>query len=186
MAKRRRRNAEPKRTEMRQHTRGNRKPRVKQAQDTQHAEQAVAAIANAAAATPAPANPFEPMERLMQAFMPMAWLRPWVEMHTPKLDVIDRNGSVLVRAEVPGVDKSHLAVEASDLAVTIKGEVQHDETREDAEGYRISETSRGAFERTVRLPTDVDSTRAKATFKDGVLEVMLPKVDRSRSHNVKI
>jgi HSP20 family protein len=185
MAKRRRRNAEPKRTEMRQHARANRKPRQKQAQATQHAEQAVEAIANAAAAAPAPANPFEPMERLMQAFMPMAWLRPWVEMHTPKLDVIDRNGSVLVRAEVPGVDKSHLAVEASDLAVTIKGEVQNDATREDSH-YRISETSHGTFERTVTLPTDVDSARAKATFKDGVLEVLLPKVDRARPHPLKL
>ncbi len=123
----------------------------------------------------------------MQAFMPFAWLRPWMEMHpAPKLDVIDRDGSVLVRAEVPGVQKSRLEVEASDTAVTIKGEVQHAQAREDADHYRISEISHGAFERTVQMPTDVDSTKAKATFKDGVLEVMLPKVDRSRSHHVKV
>jgi HSP20 family protein len=127
------------------------------------------------------------MERFIQAFMPFAWLRPWMRAPCiPKLDVIDRNGSVLVRAEVPGVHKNRLAVEASDVAVTIKGEVLHDEMREDAEHYRISETSRGAFERTVRLPTEVDSTRAKATFKDGVLEVALPKIDRSRSHHLKL
>jgi HSP20 family protein len=131
------------------------------------------------------ANPFEPMERLMQAFMPFTWLRPWMSLPpAPKLDVIDRDSSVLVRAEVPGVQKSHLAVEASDTAVTIKGEIRHDESRED-ERYRISETSRGAFERTVSLPTEVDSTKAKATFKDGVVEVTLPKVDRSRSHQLK-
>jgi HSP20 family protein len=146
-------------------------------------ERTVAVLHEAAA----PANPFEPMERFMQAFMPFAWLRPWMAMpHTPKLDVIDRNGSVLVRAEVPGVHKNRLEVEASDVAVTIKGEIQHDETREEADQYRISETSRGTFERTVRLPTDVDSTKAKATFRDGVLEVMLPKVDRSRAHHVKL
>jgi HSP20 family protein len=185
MARRRRRNAEAKRTEKRPRTQVNRKPRERHASDTPRAERAVAAFTNAAAPAPAPANPFEPMERLMQAFMPMAWLRPWVEMHTPKLDVIDRNGSVLVRAEVPGVDKDHLAVEASDLAVTIKGEVKTDETREDSH-YRISETSHGTFERTVSLPTDVDSARAKATFKDGVLEVLLPKVDRSRPHPLKL
>ncbi|HWA37795.1 MAG TPA: Hsp20/alpha crystallin family protein [Burkholderiales bacterium] len=146
-------------------------------------ERTVAVLHEAARA----ANPFEPMERFMQAFMPLAWFRPWMEMpHTPKLDVIDRDGSVLVRAEVPGVQKSRLEVEASDTAVTIKGEVQHTETREDADHYRISETSRGAFERTVQMPADVDSTKAKATFKDGVLEVLLPKVDRSRSHQVKV
>jgi HSP20 family protein len=163
---RRRRSAHPKRIEKHSPTPVARKPQEAQ----------VAAV-----------NPFESMERLMQAFMPMAWLRPWMlEVQTPKLDVIDHDGSVLVRAEVPGVDKDHLAVEASDVAVTIKGEVQHDAMREDASRHRIFETSHGAFERTVRLPADVDGARAKATFKDGVLEVLLPKVDRSRSHPVKL
>jgi HSP20 family protein len=173
---RRRRNAAPKRAVRRPQD-----PNRKQAESAP-AERTVAALHEAAAT-----NPFEPMERFMQAFMPFAWLRPWMTMPPiPKLDVIDRNGSVLVRAEVPGVRKSHLEVEASDMTVTIKGEVQHDEMREDADHYRIAETSRGTFERTVRLPTDVDSTKAKATFKDGVLEVLLPKVDRSRSHHVKL
>lgn len=133
------------------------------------------------------ANPYEPMARLMQAFTPMVWFRPWIAAAAapvPKLDVIDRDGSVLVRAEVPGVQKGRLAVEASDTAVTIKGEVADSETRE-GERYRLSETRHGMFERTVRMPVDVDGTRAKATFKDGVVEVMLPKVDRSRSHHVK-
>lgn len=133
------------------------------------------------------ANPFEPMERLMQAFMPFGWINPWVSAAAPapKLDVIDRDSTVVVRAEVPGVRKNDLAVEASDMSVTIKGQVQQEDTRED-ERYRISETSHGTFERTVQLPSDVDSTRAKATFKDGVVEVILPKVDRSRPHHVKL
>lgn len=180
---RRRRNARSGRTERRQHAQARTKP-----------SGGSQAIARSAEATGAPlqeavpaVNPFEPMERWMQAFMPFAWLRPWLAMpHTPKLDVIDRSGEVLVRAEVPGVDKNHLAVEASDMSVTIKGEVQHEATGEEADHYRIFETSRGIFQRTVRLPTDVDSTKARATFKDGVLEVLLPKVDRSRSHHVKL
>jgi HSP20 family protein len=150
---RRRRNAQPKHPEQR------------------HAQ--AATLARTETAMPA-TNLFEPMERLMQAFMPMTWMRPWtMEPHTPKLDVIDRDDALLVRAEVPGVDKSHLAVEASDLAVTIRGEVR-------------DEVHDGTFERTIRLPSDVDSGKAKATFKDGVLEVMLPKVDRSRPHSLKL
>ena len=116
MARKRRLNAAPKRAQ-------------KRTQKRQPTREPVAAAA--------PANPFEPMERLMQAFMPMsmAWLRPWlVEPHTPKLDVIDRNGALIVRAKVPGIDKD-----------------------------------------------DVDSARAKATFKDGVLEVMLPKASTARA-----
>jgi HSP20 family protein len=131
------------------------------------------------------ANPFEPMERFIRAFMP--WLNPWVAAMptSPKLDVIDRDSSVLVRAEVPGVNKGKLEVEASDTSVTIKGEVKQEQTSGD-ERYRIAEISHGAFERTVSLPSDVDSTKAKATFRDGVVEVMLPKVDRSRPHNLKL
>jgi HSP20 family protein len=130
---------------------------------------------------------FEPMERFMQAaFMPFAWFRPWVALPAaPKLDVIDRDNTVLVRAEVPGVRKNSLEVEASDLYVKIKGTVEHEETRED-EHYRIAETSRGAFERTVSLPSEVDSAKAKASFKDGVIEVTLPKLDRSRPHQLKL
>jgi HSP20 family protein len=184
MAKRsrRRRNAQSKRAARRERAETSRNTELAQI-ETPTPERTVAVLHEAAAA----ANPFEPMERFMQAFMPFAWLRPWMTMPpTPKLDVIDRDGAVLVRAEVPGVQKSRLEVEASDMAVTIKGQVQHHETREDADRYRIAETSRGTFERTVRLPTDVDSTKARATFKDGVLEVLLPKVDRSRAHHVKL
>lgn len=135
----------------------------------------------------AASSAFEPMERFMQAaFMPFAWFRPWVAVPpAPKLDVIDRDNTVLVRAEVPGVRKNQLAVEASDLYVTIKGQVEHEEERED-QHYRIAETSRGAFERTVQLPREVDSTKARATLKDGVVEVTLPKLDRSRPHQVKL
>jgi HSP20 family protein len=130
---------------------------------------------------------FEPMERFMQAaFMPFAWFRPWLAVPSaPKLDVIDRDSSVLVRAEVPGVRKNRLEVEASDVSLTIKGEVEHEETRED-QRYRIAETSRGAFVRTVHLPSEVDSAKARATFKDGVVEVTLPKLDRSRPHQLKL
>ena len=153
MARKRRLNAEPRRTAKRQHPRA-RKPQKEHAARPQRAEPAVAAPTERAVAAPtkpaaaapiesaAAVNPFAPMERLMQAFMPMsmAWLRPWLtEPQTPKLDVIDRNGALIVRAKVPGIDKN-----------------------------------------------DVDSSRAKATFKDGVREVMLPKVDRSRPHPLKL
>jgi HSP20 family protein len=164
---------------MAKQSRSRRNTRTERAERAERSAPAVQKAANTA---------FQPMERMMQAFMPFAWFNPWMsamEEPTPKLDVIDRDESVVVRAEVPGVQKGNLAVEASDFSVTIKGEISHEETREEADHYRLHETSRGVFERTVRLPSDVDSTRAKATFKDGVLEVELPKIDRSRSHHVK-
>jgi HSP20 family protein len=179
---RRRRTAQPKSVRQPQHRQARRNDEAGNSPSAPQVERTVAILQNAVAK----ANPFEPMERFMRALAPFDWFMPWIALPpAPKLDVIDRDSSVLVRAEVPGVPKNHLAVEASDESVTIKGEVQHDERREE-EHYRLSETSRGMFERTVRLPTAVDSTRAKATFKDGVVEVMLPKVDRSRTHHLKL
>lgn len=163
--------------------RKSRKPKKRDAGNRGIGQHAVAQLAAAGKA-----NPYEPMARLMQAYMPLAWIRPWIGVAegptAPKLDVIDREGSVLVRAEVPGIQKGNLAIEASDVAVTIKGAVTQEELR-DGDRYRVAETSFGAFERTVQMPADVDSARAKATFRDGVVEVMLPKVDRSKAHHVK-
>ena len=186
MAKRskRRRNSQSKQAEQQQHRRVARNGEAEGASSAQQPQRTVAVLQEAAAK----ANPFEPMERFMQAaFMPFAWLgAPWATVRpAPKLDVIDRENLVVVRAEVPGVSKNRLEVEASDVSVTIKGQVEHEDTRED-EHYRIAETSRGAFERTVHLPSEVDSTKARATFKDGVVEVMLPKLDRSRPHPLKL
>ena len=179
----RRRSAQPKKSVRQpQHRQARKHDEAESSAGAPQPERTVAILQD----TPAKANPFEPMERFMRALTPFEWFRPWMALPpAPKLDVIDRDNSVLVRVEVPGVPKNQLAVEASDESVTIKGEVQHDETREE-ERYRLSETSHGMFERTVRLPSAVDSTRAKATFKDGVVEVMLPKVDRSRTHHLKL
>jgi HSP20 family protein len=167
---------------MPKHSRRRRNSRQKHAEQPQHLP-----AAKNDEAPQASSSAFEPMERFMQAaFMPLAWFRPWVAIPpAPKLDVIDRDNTVLVRAEVPGVRKNSLEVEASDLYVRIKGTVEHEEARED-EHYRIAETRRGAFERTVSLPSEVDSAKAKATFKDGVIEVTLPKLDRSRPHALKL
>ena len=186
MAKRskRRRNAQSKNAEQQQHRRVTRNGEAERSSGSGELQRSVADLQEAATKP----NLFEPMERLMQAaFMPLAWFRaPWAPIApAPKLDVIDRNDLVVVRAEVPGVRKTQLEVEASDLSVTIKGQVEQEKTRED-EHYRIAETSRGTFERTVHLPSEVDSTKARATFKDGVVEVMLPKLDRSRPHQLKL
>ena len=131
-------------------------------------------------------NPIDTaLDELMRGFFvrPMSF-EPGNAAPQVRVDVTENENGYVVRAEVPGVNKSHLEVEASDVSLTIKGEMQEERQEED-ERYRLHETSRGVFERTVRLPSDCDSTRAKATFKDGVLEVELPKVDRFKPHHVK-
>lgn len=141
-------------------------------------------------------SPIEEMERLMDEYFPRGWLRRWewpafpefarrMELRLPKVDVIDRDAEVVVKAEVPGVDKKDLDVSVTGDTVTIKGQTRHEEKEEKGDYYR-SEISRGSFARTISLPAAVDATQAKATFKDGVLELVLPKKAEARRQSVKI
>lgn len=143
-------------------------------------------------------SPMEEMDRWFGGSFPRAWLRPfgmewpsWGELaarfegRMPKVDVIDRDDEVVVRAEVPGVEKSDLDVSVSDNTVTIKGETKREEKEEKGDYYRC-EISRGAFTRTVGLPGIVDAENAKAQFSDGVLELTMPKVEKAKRRAVKI
>jgi len=106
-------------------------------------------------------------------------------MKVPKVDVIDREGEVVVKAEIPGVEKKDIDISVGEDAVTIKGEIRHEEKEEKGDYYRC-EISRGAFSRTVALPAAVDGAKAKANFKDGVLELTLPKVEKAKRHTIKL
>ena len=105
----------------------------------------------------------------------------------PRVDVIDRDEEVLVRAEVPGVNKKDLEISVSENTVTINGKTSHEE-KEEKDNYYRCEVSRGAFTRTVVLPADVDADKAKTktTFTDGILELTLPKVTKSKRHTIKL
>jgi len=143
-------------------------------------------------------SPFEEMDRMFEGFFPRGRLRPfrwewpsWGELPAafegkmPKVDVIDRDEEILVRAEVPGVEKKDLDVSMTDNTVTIKGSTRHEEKEEMGDYYRC-EISRGTFSRTVALPGGVDGSKAKASFKDGVLELTLPKLEKSKRHSIKL
>jgi len=144
-------------------------------------------------------HPLEEMERMMERvfgdFPRRGWLRPWraewpawdeiPELRMPKVDVIDREEDVLVRAELPGVEKKDLEISTTDTTVTIKATTRHEEKEEKGDYYRC-EISRGSIARTVALPAEVKSDKAKASLKDGVLELTLPKVEKSKRRTVTI
>jgi HSP20 family protein len=144
-----------------------------------------------------PLNPFEEMERLFGSFYPRGWLRPfqqewpaWGEMDafggkTPSADLIDRDDEIIVKAELPGVDKKDLDVSVTKNTVSIKGSTSHEEKEEKGDYYR-SEISRGEYARTLALPAEVDEENVKATFKNGILELKLPKLKQSKRKTVKV
>jgi HSP20 family protein len=146
-------------------------------------------------ATPA-LGPFEEMERMFESFFPRGWMRPFewpswgrlpapFEGRMPRVDVIDREHEVVVRAEVPGVDKKDLEVSLGDNVVTIKGSTRREETEEKGDFHR-REISSGSFARTVALPAEVDTGKSRASFKDGVLELVLPKAERAKRRSITI
>lgn len=145
---------------------------------------------------------FEEMDRLFdrwfENFIPGGLLRSrrsewpsWGELtapfeaRMPKVDVIDRDEEVMVRAEIPGVDKNDLDVTVADNVVTIKAESKQEKKEEKGDYYRC-EISRGAFARTIALPHNVDASGAKAKFKDGVLELTLPKTEKTKRRSIKV
>jgi len=138
-------------------------------------------------------SPFEEMDRWMDQlsrglFHPSRWdwpTMPQLRTGMPKVDVVERDNEVLIRAEVPGVKKEDLEVSMTDNTVTIKGHTSHEEKEEKGDYYR-HEISKGSFSRTVALPGDVDNDKAKTKFKDGVLEVTVPKVEKAKRKNIKL
>ena len=142
--------------------------------------------------------PFEELERLFDDYLNRNWLRSFrpvfprlddlwgtYEMHSPNLDVIDRDNEVIVRAELPGVDKKDLDITVSENALTIKGTSSMESTREEGNYYR-SECKKGSFSRSIGLPADVDSSKIKATFNNGLLELTAPKVAKSVRKKIRI
>lgn len=142
-------------------------------------------------------SPFEEMDRMFDQYFRRGLMRPWrfewpsfpelalPEMKLPKVDVVDREAEVLVKAEIPGVEKKDLDISVGEDSVTIKGSTRHEEKEEKGDFYR-REISSGAFLRTVALPATVDGSRAKANFKDGMLELTLPKTEKAKRHSVKV
>lgn len=140
---------------------------------------------------------FEEMDRLFDNFMRNGWMRPWrfewptfpelamPEIRMPKVDILDRDSDIVLRVEVPGVDKKDLDISVGDNTVTIKGSTRHEEKEEKGDYYR-HEISTGAFSRSVALPSGVDGSRAKANFKDGMLELTLPKMEKTARHSINV
>jgi HSP20 family protein len=106
-------------------------------------------------------------------------------MRMPSLDVIDRDGEVLVRAEIPGIEKKDINISLTDNVLTIKGESKQEEKEEKGDYYR-HEISSSSFARSVTVPTSVDVSKAVANLKDGVLEIKLPKAESSKRRNITV
>lgn len=138
----------------------------------------------------------EQMDRLFEDFI--GRFRPWwpsvrwpeikwpteVEVH-PSADIFENKDEIIVKAELPGMAKEDVNVNITENTITLSGEKKKEEKVEKKDYYRL-ERSYGSFSRSFSLPADVQTEKAKATFKDGILEIRVPKTEEAKKKQVKV
>lgn len=103
----------------------------------------------------------------------------------PAIDIEESNGNLMVRAELPGMTKDDITVSVQDDMLTISGERTRENEKKDKTVHRI-ERCYGQFRRMIRLPATVDADKVKATYRDGVLHVTLPKPESLKPKNIDV
>lgn len=148
-------------------------------------------------------DPFMPfrrqMNRLFDDFLtgpmwprlPMAVPAPVLELIvTPQIEVSETEKEIQVTAELPGIDPSEVEVSLVDDVLTIRGEKQQQQKSDHEQGrdYHLTERSYGTFARYLRLPFHADPDKIQASFKDGVLTVVIPKPEemQQKVHRIAV
>jgi len=103
----------------------------------------------------------------------------------PSLDVSETKADIVVKAEVPGMDAKDIDISLANDVLTIKGKKEQ-EKEEKEENYHRIERSYGSFARSIRLPREVQSDRIKASYKNGVLKITLPKSEEAKEIKIKV
>lgn len=139
-----------------------------------------------------PASPFHFMRRMAEDMdrlfgIGLAPIGADRATWSPQVEILRRGDSIVVRADLPGLDKKDVKVEVDDGMLTISGE-RCEESEEDGTDFYRSERSYGKFFRAVPLPEGADADHTEATFKDGVLEITLsaPKKPENKTREVTI
>ena len=121
-------------------------------------------------------------------FMDRLW-REWPrwrgEEWVPTFNFYEKEGLYVLKAEIPGVDKNDLHLAVENNIVTVSGKK---ETKKEEEGanYYLQESAYGSFSRSLRIPGDIQEDKVEATFKDGVLEVAIPKAEAPKTKKIEI
>ncbi len=123
-----------------------------------------------------PRKPFWDLEKFFEEWSewPGLELMSTPSKRTPRMDVYEEEGEVVVEAELPGIQAKDIDVNVKDNMLTVKAE-KKEEKEEKGKGYYRREMSRGFYSRAVALPVAVEGEKASAKCKDGVLTVRVPK-----------
>lgn len=104
---------------------------------------------------------------------------------TPSVDISETEGEYQIKAEIPDVKKEDVKVTLEDGVLTIQGERKHEKEEKGTKYHRI-ERSYGSFVRTFSLPDVIDDDKVKAEFKDGILNLHLPKSEKAKPKAIEV
>ena len=126
--------------------------------------------------------------RVFQGFLsPMRWVEEATGADlTPAMDVKERDDAYVIKTEMPGVNKDDVSITLENGVLTITGESKSE--KEEKEGERVLRQERryGKFVRSLRLGTQIDEKGVKASYKDGVLELILPKAEEVKPKKITV
>jgi HSP20 family protein len=106
--------------------------------------------------------------------------------YSPKIDITENEKNMIVNAEIPGMEQKDINVEIKKNVLTISGEKTEEKERENEKIHRV-ERKCGSFQRNVVLPSNVDTKKIKATYKNGVLCIEIPKTkQKEKSKKIKV
>jgi HSP20 family protein len=104
---------------------------------------------------------------------------------SPAMDLAEHEDHFFVRMDLPGLDKGDVEIKLQDSELTVSGERKQEEEQK-KDGYYHCERAYGKFERTLSLPNNVDVNKVEATFKNGLLEIRVPKSEEAKTRQVEI
>jgi HSP20 family protein len=112
---------------------------------------------------------------------PLEGIGAWL----PPVDVIEETERLVFRAEVPGVDRNDIDIKVENRTLVLRGEKKQEKDVTDESAHRV-ERYYGSFSRSFILPTTINADRISATYRDGVLEVVLPKAEEAKPRKIEV
>lgn len=136
------------------------------------------------------ADPFRSVEQLFDELW-RGWPGRFFQTDTtqpmlrPAMDVIENDNSITVRLDLPGLTVDDVQVEMEDNTLTINGSIG-DTVEKEGDRYHYRERYSGSFQRSLRLPNSIDASQVEASFENGVLNIVLPKLPQAQPKKIDI
>jgi len=136
-------------------------------------------------------SPFEALERQMEGMFDrvLGWPTRRLDADyvgwVPPLDMVDRKNEIVLRADLPGLERKDIQLSVESGVLTLQGSRQQEKEEKDDDCYAMERWA-GAFSRSIALPQGVDPERVEASFRNGVLEMRIPKTKEAKGKKIDI